>query len=65
MPKAKHKSAVRLPIFDLTGRDGVPEAQLAGFKAHNLIRMAAMGLPVPQGFVMGTDWCSAVRNGDR
>jgi pyruvate,orthophosphate dikinase len=64
MLKAKHKSAVRLPIFDLTGRDGVPEAQLAGFKAHNLIRMAAMGLPVPQGFVMGTDWCSAVCNGD-
>ena len=64
MPKAKSKSAARLSVFDLNGRDGVPEAPLAGFKAHNLIRMAAMGLPVPQGFVMGTDWCSAVRNGE-
>src|SRR5512139_1004296 len=64
MPKGRRKSAVRLPVFDLEGRDGVPDAQLAGFKAHNLIRMAVMGLPVPQGFVMGTDWCSAVRSGD-
>jgi pyruvate,orthophosphate dikinase len=64
MPKGKRKSAAQLPVFVLNGRDGVPDAQLAGFKAHNLIRMAVMGLPVPQGFVMGTDWCSAVRNGD-
>jgi len=64
MPKDRKKSAARLSLFDLNGRDGVPEAQLVGFKAHNLIRMAVMGLPVPQGFVMGTDWCNAVRNGD-
>ncbi|MBD3811992.1 MAG: pyruvate, phosphate dikinase [Betaproteobacteria bacterium] len=64
MPKGKNKTAARLAIFDLNGRDGVPDAQLAGFKAHNLIRMAALGLPVPQGFVMGTDWCGAVRSGD-
>lgn len=65
MRKEKSKSAARLSVFNLSGRDGVPETSLAGFKAHNLIRMAAMGLPVPQGFVMGTDWCSAVRNGER
>ena len=59
MPRGKSKSVARLPVYDLNGRDGVPEARLAGFKAHNLIRMAAMGLPVPQGFVMGTDWCSS------
>lgn len=64
MPKGRSKSAARLPVFDLNGRDGVPDARLAGFKAHNLIRMAAMGLPVPQGFVMSTDWCAAVSNGD-
>ena len=64
MRKGKSKSAARLPMFDLNGRDGVPDARIAGFKAHNLIRMAAMGLPVPQGFVMATDWCSAIRNGD-
>jgi pyruvate,orthophosphate dikinase len=64
MPKGRSKPAARLPVFDLNGRDGVPDARLAGFKAHNLIRMAAMGLPVPQGFVMSTDWCAAVSNGD-
>src|SRR5512139_1614402 len=64
MPKDRKKSAARLSLFDLNGRDGVPDVQLAGFKAHNLVRMAVMGLPVPQGFVMGTDWCNAVRSGD-
>ena len=64
MPKGKGKTAASLPVFDLNGRDGVPEARLAGFKAHNLMRMAAMGLPVPQGFVLATDWCSAVQKGD-
>lgn len=63
MPKGKSRTAA-LAVYDLNGRDGVPEVSLAGFKAHNLIRMAAMGLPVPQGFVMGTDWCSAIRAGD-
>jgi pyruvate,orthophosphate dikinase len=29
-----------------------------GFKAHNLARMAARGLPVPAGFVLGTGWCA-------
>ncbi len=64
MPKRKSKTAATLPVFDLTGRDGVPEVRLAGFKAHNLMRMAAMGLPVPQGFVLATDWCGAVQKGD-
>lgn len=63
MPRARQKSAARLSVFDLNGRDGVPGAEVSGFKAHNLIRMAAMGLPVPQGFVLGTDWCAAARSG--
>lgn len=50
-----------LPVFDLNGRDGVPDARLAGFKAHNMMRMAAMDLPVPQGFVLATNWCSAIQ----
>jgi len=29
-----------------------------GFKAHNLVRMAALGLPVPPAFVLGTGWCA-------
>jgi len=64
MPKRKSRTAGSLPVFDLNGRDGVPEARLAGFKAYNLMRMSAMGLPVPQGFVLATDWCSTVHQGD-
>ncbi len=64
MPKGKNKSIARLSVFDLNGRDGVPEVRLAGFKAYNLIKMAAMGLPVPQGFVMSTEWCSAIGSGN-
>lgn len=30
-----------------------------GFKAWNLARMAALGLPVPTAFVLGTGWCAA------
>lgn len=30
-----------------------------GFKAWNLARMAALGLPVPAAFVLGTGWCAA------
>jgi pyruvate,orthophosphate dikinase len=33
---------------------GAPEM---GFKAYNLARMAGIGLPVPQGFVLGTGFC--------
>ncbi len=65
MPESIRKTAVSLPVFDLTGRDGVPEVRLAGFKARNLMQMASMGLPVPQGFVLATDWCSAVQKHNR
>ena len=36
----------------------VPPPEAIGFKAHNLARMAAMGLPVPPAFVLGTGWCA-------
>lgn len=39
-----------------TGPVRSPEA--IGFKAHNLARMAALGLPVPPAFVIGTEWCA-------
>ncbi|NLF54735.1 MAG: pyruvate, phosphate dikinase, partial [Thauera phenolivorans] len=29
-----------------------------GAKAWNLARMAALGLPVPPAFVLGTAWCA-------
>lgn len=34
-----------------------PPADDIGFKAHNLARMAALGLPVPAAFVLHTAWC--------
>jgi pyruvate, orthophosphate dikinase len=34
-----------------------PPADHVGAKAHNLARMAALGLPVPPAFVLATDWC--------
>lgn len=59
MTSARSKTRLTLPVFDLTGRDGVPEPAQVGFKAHNLMRMASMGLSVPQGFVLPTAWCQA------
>lgn len=53
------KNALRLIQFI----DGtVPLAEAAspavlGFKAWNLAKMAAIGLPVPPAFVLGTGWC--------
>ncbi len=35
----------------------VPSAQTMGFKAYNLLRMAALGLPVPPAFAIGTAHC--------
>ncbi|MDE3010709.1 MAG: pyruvate, phosphate dikinase, partial [Pseudomonadota bacterium] len=34
-----------------------PGPEAVGGKAHNLMRMAALGLPVPPAFVLGTAWC--------
>ncbi len=39
--------------------DGIAPPEAIGFKAHNLARMAALGLPVPPAFVLPTDWCDA------
>ena len=38
---------------------GTPEAARVGQKAHNLIRMAALGLPVPPAFALDTALCRA------
>lgn len=35
-----------------------PSPEAIGFKAHNLARMALLGLPVPPAFVLGTAWCA-------
>jgi pyruvate,orthophosphate dikinase len=36
-----------------------PSALAMGFKAWDLLRMAALGLPVPPAFVIGTRYCTA------
>lgn len=36
----------------------LPPPSLLGFKAHNLARMAALGLPVPPAFVLSTACCT-------
>lgn len=36
----------------------VPDVDVVGRKAHNLARMAAIGLRVPPAFVLGTGWCA-------
>jgi pyruvate,orthophosphate dikinase len=39
----------------------LPAPEAIGVKAHNLARMAALGLPVPPAFVIGTAWCADPR----
>ena len=46
-------SAFRIPLEDEAGE--LPSQATVGSKAHNLMRMARRGLPVPAGFVLGTD----------
>lgn len=40
-----------------TGSGPLPTKEMVGSKAHNLMRMARRGLPVPPGFVLGTSLC--------
>ncbi|MDR3515826.1 MAG: PEP/pyruvate-binding domain-containing protein [Azospirillaceae bacterium] len=42
------------------GADDVAGPELVGAKAHGLMRLARLGLPVPPGFVLGTGLCAAV-----
>jgi pyruvate,orthophosphate dikinase len=52
------------PVFGIAiAKAGAATGSLAqmGSKAFNLQRMAAAGLPVPQAFVLGTEWCELQR----
>jgi len=56
------KSRVEADAFDVYripyDRHGdLPTKEMVGSKAHNLMRMARRGLPVPPGFVLGTSLC--------
>ena len=47
------------PLLVACGGPGeVADASVIGSKAHNLARMARIGLPVPPAFVIGTAWCA-------
>ncbi len=48
-----------LSVYRIPYDDGpeLPTKEMVGSKAYNLMRMARRGLPVPPGFVFGTDLC--------
>ena len=53
-------AAANRRIFLVGGQNAEPltgDANAMGFKAYNLARMAAIGLPVPPAFVLGTGYC--------
>ena len=59
MPEHRKHAGALPPAWDLAGAGTLPGPEEAGFKAYNLMRMAALGLPVPPGFVLSTAWCHA------
>jgi len=54
-PKSIDHTIFRIP-FDGPAA-AIPGKNIVGSKAHNLMRMASSGLPVPPGFVISTDLC--------
>jgi len=55
LPEAFDHRVCRIP-FDGPG-EALPAKDIVGSKAHNLMRMARQGLPVPPGFVLSTAVC--------
>ena len=56
---AARRTRADAPVLIACGEGAAPSAgvELIGFKAFNLARMAALGLPVPPAFVLDTGWC--------
>ena len=52
-------------VYEIPPRGALPNRGAAevGGKAWNLMRMGAAGLPVPQAFVLSTEWCRAIGAG--
>jgi len=48
-----------------SGKVPIPAAEVIGGKAQGLMRMAALGLPVPPAVVIGTRWCAPVLRAGR
>ncbi|MBN9266707.1 MAG: hypothetical protein J0I75_19475, partial [Hyphomicrobium sp.] len=55
LPETFDHRVCRIP-FDGPG-EALPAKDIVGSKAHNLMRMARQGLPVPPGFVLSTAVC--------
>ena len=53
-----HLDLALIGCGDAPAGAAAPPPEAVGFKAHNLARMAALGLPVPPAFVLGTAWCA-------
>ena len=65
VPATDTENALRLIHF-IGGSTALPAAAAPaalGLKAWNLARMAAVGLPVPPAFVLGTGWCGCAEVG--
>ena len=65
VPVTDTENALRLIHF-IGGSTALPAAAAPaalGLKAWNLARMAAVGLPVPPAFVLGTGWCGCAEVG--
>jgi len=65
VPATDTENALRL-IHCIGGSTALPAAATPaalGLKAWNLARMAAVGLPVPAAFVLGTGWCGRAEVG--
>ena len=57
---SKDSHALKAAIFEIPfhgPKTALPAKEIVGSKAHNLMRMAAAGLVVPPGFVIGTEVC--------
>lgn len=53
------RAAPASEIYPLGPATAVPDPERIGLKAHALVRLARLGLPVPEGFVLGTALCEA------
>lgn len=57
--RAASDASLDLYRIPCDGADALPGKETVGSKAHNLMRMARRGLPVPPGFVFATSLCRA------
>jgi pyruvate,orthophosphate dikinase len=65
-PMASHRGGKHVYLFGTARNEGSADMkELLGGKGANLAEMAALGLPVPPGFTITTEVCSAYYDNDR